>query len=237
MTVKTNPSSPVQTCVLDHASGTIGSSNVEDVALTCTTSTYAVGGTVKGLSGTLVLQDNGGDDLTISASGNFTFGTKVASGGAYAVTVKSAPAEQRCTVSSASGTVTNDAITGVQVTCADKDWYFGNYQGDGPWSFVSGTFFNGDVSCEKTCAFYGLQPKGVRFVCNAGTRTTEGCSPDNDGQYGTRNCGSLVVDGVLTTKNGNTEDCNYGTSLATCWQAGNTCQEGVSYHAIECQCK
>ena len=31
--------------------------------------TYSVGGTVSGLSGTVVLQDNGGDNLTDSASG------------------------------------------------------------------------------------------------------------------------------------------------------------------------
>ena len=35
--------------------------------------TYSVGGTVSGLSGTVVLQDNGGDDLSVSASGAFTF--------------------------------------------------------------------------------------------------------------------------------------------------------------------
>src|SRR5215831_20631647 len=37
---------------------------------------YTIGGTVTGLSGTgLVLQDNGGDNLAVSASGPFTFAT------------------------------------------------------------------------------------------------------------------------------------------------------------------
>ncbi|MCS6972224.1 MAG: hypothetical protein NZL89_04295, partial [Leptospiraceae bacterium] len=36
---------------------------------------YTVGGTVTGLSGTLVLQNNGGDDLILTADGNFTFAT------------------------------------------------------------------------------------------------------------------------------------------------------------------
>ena len=40
--------------------------------------TYSVGGTVSGLSGTVVLQDNGGDDLSVTASGPFTFATKLA---------------------------------------------------------------------------------------------------------------------------------------------------------------
>ena len=43
-----------------------------------------MGGTVSGLSGTVVLQDNGGDDLTVTANGSFTFATTVASGAAYA---------------------------------------------------------------------------------------------------------------------------------------------------------
>ena len=44
---------------------------------------YSVGGTVSGLSGTVVLQDNGGDDLSVSGNGSFTFATPVAGGGAY----------------------------------------------------------------------------------------------------------------------------------------------------------
>ena len=37
--------------------------------------TYSVGGTVSGLTGTAVLQDNGGNDLSVSANGPFTFST------------------------------------------------------------------------------------------------------------------------------------------------------------------
>ncbi len=40
--------------------------------------TYSVGGSVSGLSGSLVLQDNGGDDLTVTGNGSFTFATKLA---------------------------------------------------------------------------------------------------------------------------------------------------------------
>ena len=36
---------------------------------------YSVGGTVSGLSGTVVLQDNGGDNLTVTASDTFAFAT------------------------------------------------------------------------------------------------------------------------------------------------------------------
>ena len=118
VTVKTQPAG--QTCTVASGSGTIASANVTNVAVTCTTnapSTYSVGGTVSGLSGSVVLQDNGGDNLTVSANGSFTFATKLASGAAYAVTVKTQPAGQTCTVASGSGTIASANVTNVAVTC------------------------------------------------------------------------------------------------------------------------
>ena len=75
---------------LYYSSNQIGSWSGGDVA------THQVGGTVSGLSGTVVLQDNGGDDLSVSASGAFTFATALAAGSAYNVTVKTNPAGQTC---------------------------------------------------------------------------------------------------------------------------------------------
>ena len=46
------------------------------------TPTYSVGGTLSGLSGTVVLQDNGGDNLTLTANGSFTFATQLVGGAA-----------------------------------------------------------------------------------------------------------------------------------------------------------
>src|SRR5580765_7682642 len=40
--------------------------------------TYSIGGTVFSSGGTIVLQDNGGDDLTLGNVGTFTFATKLA---------------------------------------------------------------------------------------------------------------------------------------------------------------
>src|ERR1700685_2349074 len=49
---------------------------------------FSIGGTVSGLTGTgLVLQDNGGDNLAVSANGAFTFATSVGNGKAFSVTV------------------------------------------------------------------------------------------------------------------------------------------------------
>ncbi len=48
----------------------------------------------------LVLQDNLGDNLSITGNGAFTFATPVADGSAYAVTVLTSPSSpsQTCTV-------------------------------------------------------------------------------------------------------------------------------------------
>ena len=116
VTVKTSPAG--QSCTVANGSGTVGSANITNVAVTCTAaSTYSIGGTVSGLSGTVVLQDNGGDDLSVGANGGFTFGTGLAAGSAYSVTVKTSPAGQSCTVANGSGTVGSANITNVAVTC------------------------------------------------------------------------------------------------------------------------
>ena len=71
VTVKTNPAG--QTCTVSNGSGTVGSANVTNVAVSCASAaSYTVGGTVSGLSGTVVLQDNGGDNLSVAANGPFT---------------------------------------------------------------------------------------------------------------------------------------------------------------------
>ena len=69
-------------------------------------STYTIGGTVSGLTGAgLVLQNNGGDNLSISADGSFTFATPLANGSAYSVTVATQSAGQTCTVASGASAV------------------------------------------------------------------------------------------------------------------------------------
>jgi hypothetical protein len=80
------------------------------------TGNYTVGGSTSGLTGSLVLQNNGTDNLPISTDGSFTFITLVASGSAYDVTAFSQPTGQTCTVSNGSGSVLND-VTNVTVAC------------------------------------------------------------------------------------------------------------------------
>ncbi len=121
VTVLTQPAGPAQTCVVTSGSGTVASANVTSVAVSCTSATYTIGGTVSGLAGTgLVLQDNGGNNLAVAANGSFTFSTPIATGAAYAVTVLSQPSgpAQSCVVTSGSGTVASANVTSVAISCA-----------------------------------------------------------------------------------------------------------------------
>jgi len=79
---------------------------------------HTIGGRVDGLTGAgLVLQNNGGNNLAVSAAGNFQFTQTVAHGAAYAVTVLTQPQGQACAVANGSGTA-NAAVSNVVVTCA-----------------------------------------------------------------------------------------------------------------------
>ena len=82
--------------------------------------TYSIGGTISGLTGSVTLQNNAGDDLTLSTTDPFTFTTHLSDGASYAVTVSSQPAGQTCTVSNGTGTVASANITNVSVSCSDK---------------------------------------------------------------------------------------------------------------------
>jgi len=123
VSVLTQPAS--QTCSVSTGSGTVSGSNVTNVSVVCSNFTYNVGGTVSGLSGTVVLQDNGGDNRTISSNGAFTFATQVADGSPYSVTVLTQPTGQSCSVSSGSGTISGAAVTTVSVTCATNTYTIG----------------------------------------------------------------------------------------------------------------
>jgi hypothetical protein len=121
VTVGTQPTG--ETCTVTGGSGTVGTKNVTTVKVTCASSTtFTIGGTVNGLnSGTSVtLLDNGGDSLTVSANGAFTFKTALASGATYNVTVGTEPTGETCTVTNGSGKVGTSNVTNVAVACSSS---------------------------------------------------------------------------------------------------------------------
>lgn len=81
--------------------------------------TYTIGGTVSNLLGTLVLRNNGADDLVLNGSGSFIFSTKLANGSNYSVTVHANPGspEQICEISDGSGRVSGEHVASISIVC------------------------------------------------------------------------------------------------------------------------
>jgi hypothetical protein len=178
VTVAVQPSLPTQACTITSGTGTVGASNVTDVRVTCATSTFTIGGTVTGLSGSgLVLQNNSGDNLAISANGSFTFPIPIASGSMFAITVLTQPAgpSQTCMVSGGTGTVGGGNVTSVAINCTTNRYMIG-----GMISGLVGTVTlqnNGgddlDLTSNGTFAFSTPVLSGATYVATVKTQPTE----------------------------------------------------------------
>jgi N-acetylneuraminic acid mutarotase len=169
VTVGTQP--PGQSCVVNDGSGTVGNANVTSVTVSCAdipVDKFTIGGTIAGLGSALsvTLQNNGADDLTRSANGDFTFATTLSSGAAYAVTVQTQPTGQTCTVTNGSGVVGVANVTDVAVDCA----------GPPAWAWRGGS------DLVAPAGVYGT--KGVPSTANApGGRNWNGSWVDPTGQF------------------------------------------------------
>ena len=131
VTVLTQPTSPNQVCTVANGSGELAGANVTNIAVTCSTETYTIGGTVSGLASgnEIVLQNNGGDDLLVSANGAFNFTTAIDDGESYSVSVASIDGStlQSCAVANGEGTLGGGDVDDVAVTCTTlADELFGD---------------------------------------------------------------------------------------------------------------
>jgi trimeric autotransporter adhesin len=125
VTITEQPRDPEQTCNVANGSGVVGTSNISNVTVRCSSSPptggrFEVGGHVSELRGSgLILQNNGGDDLAIGSNGSFAFATRLPTGGAYNVTILRQPTKptQTCTIENGSGIIGDSKIMNVEVTC------------------------------------------------------------------------------------------------------------------------
>ena len=147
VTVLTQPSG--QTCTVANGTGT-AKSNVSDVAVSCVGNGFTVGGVVSGLNGSgLVLQNNGGNNLSIAADGSFTFPALLANAATYSVTVLTQPSGQGCSVANGSGSIAGANVTNVAVSCVAPPagppnnvlLHFGVKELQFSWDPVSGATF------------------------------------------------------------------------------------------------
>ena len=117
--------------------GFSGDTDCEDESLTMTIDvnciatfeldTFVIGGTVNDLVGEgLMLQNNGGDDLSVSASGIFNFATSILDGETYDVSVGRQPDEpaEVCRITNGMGSVATQDVAAVIVNCTIEPLIF-----------------------------------------------------------------------------------------------------------------
>ena len=172
-----------ETCTVTSGSGTVGTSNVTNVAVACTPNTYTIGGKLSGLgtSDAVTLLDNGGNTLKLTANGTFTFTTPVASGSAYKVTISVQPTGETCTVTKGTGTVVSANVTTVVVTCKVLTYTIGGTV-SGLTGGASVTLLNNGanaltVTANGTFTFTTALDYGAAYDVTVGTQPTgESCT-------------------------------------------------------------
>jgi uncharacterized repeat protein (TIGR03803 family) len=109
-----------ETCSVSNGSGTIATSNVTNIVVSCVASTLKIGGTITGLSASgLVLLNNGSDTTSIAANATqFVMGSPIAYAGNYSIAVKTPPGGETCQITQGSGTDVTTNINSVVITCA-----------------------------------------------------------------------------------------------------------------------
>ena len=152
---------------------------------------YTINGSISGQTAPLVLQDDGTDDLTVIVNAhNFHFPTGLAAGEAYAVTVKTQPANQFCAVTGGTGTVGDASIGNVSVACAiappnDLTVVAGPESATLTWTAVPGAssynLYDGPTTQQGQATLgsptaYGVTTTGTTTL----TTTTTGLLPGTD---------------------------------------------------------
>lgn len=137
---------------------------------------FFIGGAVAGLTAgdTVVLRNNGGDDVTVSADGTFAFATRVT--GTYDVTVARQPLRQDCTVAGGGGTASAD-VTSVSVTCADYAPFVRRVAGSGAPGSANG---NGAAASFYIPGGITIDASGNLYVTEFGNSQLRKITPTGD---------------------------------------------------------
>jgi len=142
VTVKTQPSTPAQNCIVTNGSGTVGAANINTVAVACSTvAGYTVGGTVSGLVGSglalaICTPSHGPGQgevpplchnlKQIGADGTFTLDSSYHAGysGFDYVSITQQPSSptQHCVIGNAAVSIQNANDTSVTVSCAEYSY-------------------------------------------------------------------------------------------------------------------
>jgi hypothetical protein len=207
VTVSSQPTG--QTCTPTNNTGTVGSSNVTSVVVTCSSATYTISVAVTGLTGSVELQDDQGATLTFSSNDTQTFSNTYASGAAYTVSITSQPLTVSCIPTYATGTITAN-IT-IFASCNDGALRpLGTVSNVSTVSCPGGGIANGvcqqmTVSCPDVPSVSAYvktnTPTGTPLgLASYGTGTEGNGLYDTQFTYGTTAVGNVLDAGFITVQ-------------------------------------
>ena len=200
-----------------------------------------------GSNKTLTLQNNGGDNLSITANGGATFATQYVKGTNYSVTVSLQPSAQLCKVVDGTGTITSD-MTSLTVNCVNtytiggtvsgltlgKKFIITNNKTDPLTIAANGAFVfkNPIIEGESYATSIGIQPSGQKCVLSngSGTNVTSNVSSINVNCDGTYTVSGTVlglnVPGLIIRMNGASKILASG---ATSFSFASSMTTGTAY--------
>jgi hypothetical protein len=148
-------------CAVNHGAGTMPATAVTSVSVVCADRTYALSGSISGLTASGLVLANGTDTLPVSANATaFMMPTEVPYGSPYAVTVQTQPTGLTCTPGNATGTMPADPVSNVTITCAPNTFTIGGS--------ISGLTTTGLVLTSGTDATAPLAANATMFSLPAG---------------------------------------------------------------------
>ncbi|XDD53481.1 beta strand repeat-containing protein [Leptospira sp. WS4.C2] len=123
VSIKTQPTLPVQSCSVSGGVGVVGFGDINSIIVNCDPLRYTIGGTITGLDGITGLGlTNSVDGSTLNvavASGAFAFTQTYLDGTTYNISVTTQPNHpvQDCVITNGSGTIASANITNITIAC------------------------------------------------------------------------------------------------------------------------
>jgi len=124
---------------------------------------FTIGGTISGLGNQgLVLQNDGGDDIHVTAGAtSFSFPNSISYGTNYNVTIKTQPDHMTCVVANPIGSAGHTTSINVVITCSQNSYILSGsvigYSGDG-LTLVNGSS-SGTIAVAKGATGFALPAK------------------------------------------------------------------------------
>lgn len=205
-----------QRCIITNATGAMPAADLVSVDAQCE-NVYSVGGVITGLTGTLVLENQGELMSATIASLSFVFPTRYISGTSYSVRVHQNPAGQTCWLNNHEGVIAGANVTNVTVRCAaDTNWTQDAYLKAS--NSESQDLFGYAVALSEKNLVVGAPQEDAAdtFVTNIdGSASTSNAKSNSGAVYAFRvdNAGNWFQDAYLKASNSDAND-KFGSAVA-----------------------